>query len=761
MVVNLECGLLGSTSDACSQDKVDQPLKKSWITALAIGIGLSFVWAIFVNGQRQTATPNTDSAPAASSTVTTTGEVTTLLSSGQDAKAPSPTASPALPATSAAPVRDAASDGAAGHTIDFEPTPIDGLRVVPAKEALASTLGSTDPQSGYALEVRLTGWGAAVGHIRLAQYTKTVLGEEPFEIQSALEYTNHDGESVTVRIYPFAARAVTVNGQRVELETQRWGLVEPGVYRISLADGSGREVLRITRSYSIKQDQLKYDLRCDQQIENVSDGPLRVVWEQYAQGDVPADNVKYMGDRRTLVAGYYNLEYNPTRQFVYTDDAYLNRQKVLDGDPFWTGNDSLPTQRELVWVASLDRYFATTVYRPAEPNTAAAKAVAPTLDSLFPKLDIQVIGRTGADAKHDGRKMAFTLTSRALDLAPGGHARLDLAMYAGPRKNEVFATEPYQSMGFAKLIVYELGCTMFTFQPLAKGLLGFLKLIHTVLRDWGVAIIFLVLCVRLVLHPITKKGQVNMFKMSKQMQTLQPEIEKLKKKYKNDQQKFQQEQLKLWREKGVNPFNMLGCLPMFLQMPIWVALYATLYLAIELRHQPAFYGIFQAISGEKWRFLADLSSPDNFIQFGGQGYTLNLLFVHPTFAGINLLPLLMAVVFYFQQKYTTPPPANEQAAQQQKIMKFMVLLFPIMLYSAPSGLTLYILASTAAGVIDSYIVRKHVKEQEEAGKLFVKKAPPKPGGFMDRMHKALETKQQQLMESKQRQSKRSGKNRKK
>ena len=181
---------------------------------------------------------------------------------------------------------------------------------------------------------------------------------------------------------------------------------------------------------------------------------------------------------------------------------------------------------------------------------------------------------------------------------------------------------------------------------------------------------------------------------------------------------------------------------MFLQMPIWIALYAMLFLAIELRHEPAFYGFFQLFGG--WQFLSDLSTYDSFIKFGDGGFRLPLI---KTFvpASLNILPLLMGVVFYFNQKLTTPPPANEQAAQQQKIMKYMTLLFPVMLYPAPSGLTLYILASTAAGMIDSYIVRKHIREQEEAGTLFDKKQPKK-AGFMHRIRQAVEARQRELAE---------------
>ena len=169
----------------------------------------------------------------------------------------------------------------------------------------------------------------------------------------------------------------------------------------------------------------------------------------------------------------------------------------------------------------------------------------------------------------------------------------------GPAQDAVFARAPYQAMKFEKTIRYSLGgfCGVCTFQWLANLLLGFLELLHAVVFDWGVAIVILVLVVRIILHPLTKRGQIGMMKMGKQMAAVQPEINKLKKKYADDPRTLQAEQMKLFREKGINPASgALGCLPMFLQMPIWIALYAMLYYAIELRHEPAFYGVFQSMA---------------------------------------------------------------------------------------------------------------------------------------------------------------------
>ena len=223
--------------------------------------------------------------------------------------------------------------------------------------------------------------------------------------------------------------------------------------------------------------------------------------------------------------------------------------------------------------------------------------------------------------------------------------------------------------------------------------------------------------------------------------------DKLKKKYGDNQQKIQKEQMKLFREKGINPMNMLGCLPMFLQMPIWIALYAMLFLAIELRHQPAFYGVFQKISlwfrDEPWAFLADLSDSDKFIQFADGGFTLPLCGTFIPYA-INLLPILMGVFFFLQTKLTAAPATTDQQRQQQRMMSIMmVTIFPLMLYPAPSGLTLYIMASSLAGMIDSLVVRKHIKQMEADGTLFQARKG-KSSGFIERFQTALDNRRNML-----------------
>jgi YidC/Oxa1 family membrane protein insertase len=142
-----------------------------------------------------------------------------------------------------------------------------------------------------------------------------------------------------------------------------------------------------------------------------------------------------------------------------------------------------------------------------------------------------------------------------------------------------------------------------------------------------------------------------------------------------------------------------GMLPTFIQMPIWIALYSAIYASIDLRG-----------AGFLPVWITNLSAPDALFRFPG-GFKL------PFFGdSFNLLPILMGVAFYLQQKLTPSQQAapTPEAAQQQKIMMLMMpLMFPLMLYNSPSGLNLYIMASVFGGVIEQYVIKKHIREKEE------------------------------------------------
>ncbi|MEM7680375.1 MAG: membrane protein insertase YidC [Planctomycetota bacterium] len=728
----------------------------------------------------QVPAPQTPGGEDAAAPETSTNEPTAPPETGATAQASTPTTGPAVAQAEAGTTEPAAAQPEPDATTgDSTPTAAPRYAIDPDASADRVTLGSTDPASEYVLELELNPRGAGVSKIALAQYPKRVGSTDPLVLFDGLDIDGPDLEgqpgSHPLRLAMFTARRLTLDGQDVTWPgqgdasgstyagVQPWTLADRGpghaTFTVEVVDQStGAPLLRVLRTYRLEPG--SYDVALDQRLVNLTNQPVQARWLQYANADLNPEAAAYLGDRRQVVLGYFDPVNDPNRVRVNTDGTFLSRRDLAkdfapprgqrDADAvLWPSpevDEEIRSQAELVWLATESRYFAVIIH-PIVPEAAQRPGDIPPLTAQFPSVQADAFptSQNRPELKPEDRGTIASLGSGDLTIAPGQTAPLDLAIYMGPRKDEVFDQAPYTLLGFEQTIRYQIPgpCAFCTFQWLAHLLLGYLKLLHAGVGDWGVAIILLVATVRLILHPITKKAQINMMKMGKQMQALQPELEKIKTKYADKPQELNKQMMALYREKGVNPAGALGCLPMFLQTPIWIALYAMLYYAIELRQESAFYGLFQAFGD--WPFLADLSVADRFIPLYDESviFKMPLLPLVFDYSSINILPLLMGVTFFINMKFTSPPPSNDQQAQQQKIMKFITLLFPFFLYSAPSGLTLYIMTSTLAGIVDSYIVRKHIKQQEEAGTLLQKK-PRKEGGLMSKLQKIAEQKRAQL-----------------
>jgi YidC/Oxa1 family membrane protein insertase len=202
------------------------------------------------------------------------------------------------------------------------------------------------------------------------------------------------------------------------------------------------------------------------------------------------------------------------------------------------------------------------------------------------------------------------------------------------------------------------------FDSLSHILLGALELLYKISRNWGIAILLFSLLVFIILSPLSIKS----FSSMKKMQELQPVIEELRLKYKDNPQKMNKEVLEMYRAKKINPFG--GCLPLLLQMPIFIALYQTLMRFIELK-------------GAKFLWIKDLAEPD-------RAWVFKQSF--PVIGNeINILPLIMIVTMLIQQKMsTTSALQSSETAKQQKMMGlFMSVFFGVIFYKMPSGLVLY------------------------------------------------------------------------
>ncbi len=299
-------------------------------------------------------------------------------------------------------------------------------------------------------------------------------------------------------------------------------------------------------------------------------------------------------------------------------------------------------QGDTKWVSFGNRYFSNVVINESTINP----------DVVFEKNGdfAGVYFRFPLLVKADSRSLQFKLKN-----------------YSGPKEYSELGKVP----GLKGLIDYGM------FSVLAYPLLELLRFFNRFVHNYGLAIILLTLLVRILFYPLSLKSYQSM----KAMQKLQPQINALKEKYKDDAQKFGQEQMALFRAHKVNPAG--GCLPVLVQMPVFFALYAVLQNSIELFHAPFFL------------WVQDLSSKDPYYVF----------------------PALMGISMFLQQKMT---PAVGMDPAQQKILLFMPLIFSFVTISLPAGLTMYIFVSTLLGILQQVLMNR---EQKPKGPLIAAAQP--------------------------------------
>ncbi|MBA7670466.1 Membrane protein insertase YidC [subsurface metagenome] len=349
-----------------------------------------------------------------------------------------------------------------------------------------------------------------------------------------------------------------------------------------------------------------------------------------------------------------------------------------------------------LWAAAVNKYFAAILVPVPQQGKDYCDWVT-NKQGTFYNPDIDKRADSGDET------VGVSLKTATAKLAPTGQVDSTRAykfqLYLGPKDKSLFdRNELYRKLGFVQTIDFlACCCPASIISPLAFGILALMKWMYGFIANYGVVIIILVFLMRLVMHPVTKKSQLSMGKMTK----LAPKAEEIKKKYANNKTEMNKHLMALYREQGASP--VMGMLPMMVQMPIWIALWSAVYTGIELRGAPFL---------PFW--ITDLSAPDALVRFSA--VTVPLL--GWKIDSLNLLPILMGVAFYLQQKLMPKQAAaatNPQVAQQQKMMMIMLpVLFPLMLYKAPSGVNLYIMASTFAGVIEQHVIRKHVHEKTQA-----------------------------------------------
>jgi YidC/Oxa1 family membrane protein insertase len=264
----------------------------------------------------------------------------------------------------------------------------------------------------------------------------------------------------------------------------------------------------------------------------------------------------------------------------------------------------------------------------------------------------------------NGRMRAVYLTE-PFQIEAGKEKTIHLKLYLGPK-----------DLAFLKQANHDLAAAVDYgwFDFLAKPMLFALKWLYKYTHNYGVAIILITVIIKIVFWPLTHKS----YKSMQGMKKLQPKMNALREKYKDNREKLNEELMALYKTHKVNPMG--GCLPMVLQIPVFFALYRMLYSSVDLLHQPFML------------WVNDLTSPDR----------LNVGFSIPYVGGLPVLTLLMGASMFLQQKMT--PSTGDP--RQEKMMLMMPVIFTVMFINFPSGLVLYWLVNNVLSIAQQYLVNR-------------------------------------------------------
>ncbi len=409
-------------------------------------------------------------------------------------------------------------------------------------------------------------------------------------------------EGDTVDTAPFVFSS---NRKRLRLtERQPQGSVE---FVLEIPPGR-----RIKKVYRFQAD--RYDFRLEVEL---------VGMEEFVEGFS-----YFVGWRSGLAATEPDFKLDMSKARAY---AHVGSEEALDANkPYKETWFDDPTD----WVAIRTKYFAVAVI--PEEKAQGARLFGEQVD----------IG-----AGSPWKKYGFDLQ---VPYVAGRDKRLEATVFLGPLDYDVITS---YNVGLEQIM--DLGWALF--RPFGKFVLWCFEGLHQVIPNYGFVIVVFSVLIKLALYPLTRKS----YRSMKEMQTLQPLVQEINEKYKNDPQKKQQEIMRLYKEQGVNPLG--GCIPMLLQMPLLIALFQIFQSTIELRQAPFIW------------WITDLSRPDTVATIPSLLPFNNLMYG----TKVNVLPLFMGVTMFIQQKMSMKDP------KQKAMVYFMPVFFTLLFNSFPSGLNLY------------------------------------------------------------------------
>lgn len=290
--------------------------------------------------------------------------------------------------------------------------------------------------------------------------------------------------------------------------------------------------------------------------------------------------------------------------------------------------------------------------------------------------------------------VSFRATTLPVELQSPQQGDASLAhtylLFAGPKQPSVLS-----AYGLDGIIYF--GWPIFG--VVSQAMLAVLHFFHDYLHlNYALAIVMLTVLVRSALFPLSRKQALS----AQKMQELAPEMKKLAEKYKNNLEARSKAQQELFRKHNYNP--LAGCLPMFIQLPIFIGLYRSLSVDIELRQAP--------LISESVRWASNLSAPDQLFSWEAWMPAFVQSWLGPYF---NLLPCITIALFIWQQKMFMPPPTDEQAALQYKMMRYMMIFMGVLFFRVPSGLCVYFIASSLWGIAERKLLPKTIAKPATGG----------------------------------------------
>jgi YidC/Oxa1 family membrane protein insertase len=486
---------------------------------------------------------------------------------------------------------------------------------------------------------------------------------------------------------------------------------EAGADAPETVSGPLRGQIEVSKTYSLAQlsgDQ-SYHIGLNLAFANKGDTSQRLALRQYGPNSIVNESWwTSVGKTRDVK---WSLDGNEDDVRAATILEFARENKEEPSSSIWEVEETEPTLNYLV---TDSQFFAAGFVGGGEQP-----GIGLSISDVRTVLAEPIEGVTDKSASVPNT--SFFIDSDEFEVAAGATVSNDLRIFVGPKLDGLL-----QSYGMDNVIEYGW------FRAIARPLSGIMHFFQSLVGNYGVAIIMLTILVRGCMHPLSRK-QVRGTQM---MGFLKPQMTKINEKYKDDPRQKTMKQQQLFAKYGYNP--LAGCLPVFVQMPIFFGLYRSIMVDVELRGQALLPGL-------DW--CTNLAGPD-MLQYFGESTTFLINRGGLVGPYLNLLPLLTIFLFLLQSVIYTPPATDDTQRMAQRMMKFMFLFMGFMFFRVASGLCIYFIASSTWGILERKLLPKISDPDAYLEKLAEeRRLKKKKPGLMARLMMEMGEKQQRSLSS--------------